>query len=201
MPNWNQVIAIVCIAGLLRIPGIAEQHKRQAVTDVRGLVQEFGLGSDLKVTRVDGHKLRGQVSAIEGEGFKLLSRDSGKPSMYVGYDDIATLTLARRVYRSGKERDTTAARRVALALGRGHHVLTRVRSGKTYRGHIEAVDSHKFTLLLDHSGLVLPISYSEIDHLEENLSRAAKIGIVAAAVAAAVAIALIAVYRVYSENE
>jgi ribosome maturation factor RimP len=197
MQKWNQVIASICIAGLLPISDASELEP-QGGADVKGLVQEFGVGSDLKVTRRDGRNLRGRVRAIEDQGFELLSGDTGKRLFQVGYDDIATLTLAHRVYRSAKGRDIASARRVALALGRGHHVLTRVRNGKTYRGHIDAVDSDGLTLLLDHSHLALPISYSEIDHLEENLSRAAKIGIVAAAAAA---IAVIAVYSQFAKNE
>ncbi|MBK5292718.1 MAG: hypothetical protein JJE04_13690 [Acidobacteriia bacterium] len=73
-----------------------------------------------------------------------------------------------------------AARRVALALGPGHHVLTRVRTGRTYRGHIEMIEEQNFTLRLDRSRQSIAIPYAEIDHLEQNLSLRAKIGIAAA---------------------
>lgn len=86
----------------------------------------------------------------------------------------------RRAYRSSRGRDPVAAHRVALALGPGHHVLTRVRSGKTYRGRIDKVGQEEFTLLLDHAKGPVSIPYAEIDHLEQNPSRRAKIGIVAA---------------------
>ena len=87
---------------------------------------------------------------------------------------------ARRVYRSKGGRDPVAAHRVALALGPGHHVLTRVQSGKTYRGHIEKIDPEHLTLRLDRTGQSIAIPYMQIDHLEQNLSRLAKVGIVAA---------------------
>ena len=58
-------------------------------------------------------------------------------------------------------------------------MLARVRSGLTYRGQIEDVNSQSLTLRLDRTGQLVVISYEQIDHLEQNLSRLAKIGIIA----------------------
>jgi hypothetical protein len=189
MRNWNQAIAILCISGLLPLPCAAE-GRRESVADVQRLVDQLGSGADLKVTFEDGHKVRGQVGAIQSEGFELLSRHHDHAS-YVRYDEITTVRLARRVYRSANGRDPSAARRVAFALGRGHHVLARVLTGKTYRGHIETLEAQGFTVRLDHTGQAVPLSYSEIDHLEQNLSRGAKIGLLAAAAGAIVLIVIL----------
>ena len=189
MRKWNQAIATMCIAGLLPLPGAAER-KRESVAELQQLVNQFGSGADLKVTFKDGHKARGHVGAIQSQGFELLSR-SDHPSSYVRYDDLAALRLGRRVYRSAKGRDPDAARRVAFALGRGHHVLARVRTGKTYRGHIETLNPQWFTVRLDHTGQAVPLSYIEIDHLEQNLSRGAKIGLLAVAAGAIVLIVIL----------
>ena len=189
MQKWNQAIAIMCIAGLLPFPCAAE-HRSGSALDVQGLVNEFGPGADVKVKLGDGRTVRGQVRTIQSEGFHLISPH--KPSSFFRYQEVVSLRLANRVYRSGKERDIEAARRVAFALGPGHHVLTRIRTGKTYRGHIDTVSSAGFMLRLDHTGQSVPISYTDVDHLEQNLSRAAKIGIVAAA---AGVVALIIIFR------
>src|SRR4029453_17695959 len=90
-----------------------------------------------------------------------------------------SLELAKRVYRSDSGRDPIAAHRVALALGPGHHVLTRVRGGKTFRGRIEDIYLQYLTLHLDNNSQSVAIPYAQIDHLEQNLSRLAKIGIIA----------------------
>lgn len=200
MPKWNQIIATMCVVAMLPVQGMAELE-RQAQPGIRELVEVFGTGSELKLSCADGRRLRGRVTEIRSEGIEFLVRGRSEAPVTLQYDDILALTLARRVYRSDDGRDTLLARRVATALGRGHHVLARVQSGRTYRGHINAVRPDGLTLVLDRSDRAVSISYGEIDHLEENLSRAAKIGIIAAVAGGVVGIVLLAIYVKLSENE
>ena len=173
----NRTIAISCTAVLLSLP-ISAENRRESVLDVQRLVSQLGPGAEVEVRLADDHRVRGHVRAIQSEGFELVSQKQF--SSFLRYHDVVTLRLAKRVYRSDKERDMEAARRVACALGPGRHVLTRIRTGKTYRGNIATVSTEGFTLRLDHTDQSVHISYNEIDHLEQNLSRAAKIGILAA---------------------
>jgi hypothetical protein len=93
---------------------------------------------------------------------------------------------APRVYRARTNTDPAAARRVALALGENQHVVTRLRTGKTYRGHIVSIAEESLQMRLDRSNATLDIPFTEVTYLEQNLTRRAKIAIVAAAAGAAV---------------
>lgn len=170
----NQAIACICIASVF-CPTLGARD----VVDMERRVNELGPGADIKLKLTDGSKRRGQVESIGTEGFDL-KQSHERSAQRIDYGQIVSLDLAKRVYRSGAGRDPVAAHRVAVALGDGHHVPTRVRDGKTYRGHIENIDPQHLTLHLDHTGQSVAIPYAEIDHLEQNLSALAKIGIVAA---------------------
>jgi ribosome maturation factor RimP len=174
-------IVIVCV--------FCPTLEAQDVVDMQRRVAELGQGAEIKLKLGDGSRRRGQVERIETEGFDLReSRES--PARRIEYGQIASLELARRVYRSDGGPDPVAAHRVAVALGPGHHVLTRVRSGETYRGHIEKIDLQEFTIQLDRTRQLVVIPYAQIDHLEQNLSRAAKIAIAAAAIGVGVLVVI-----------
>ena len=92
----------------------------------------------------------------------------------------------RLVYRAGTIPDPQAAHRVALALGEGKHIVVRLYSGKTHRGHIQSIDEGQFQVRLDRSDKLLAIQFDQVAYLEKNLTRKAKIALIAAAAAAAV---------------
>lgn len=99
---------------------------------------------------------------------------------------------AKRVYRAAKNPDPAIARDVAMALGRGKHVVVRLHTGKTFRGHIEAIDETRLSIRLDHNKGLLAVPYADLAYLEQNLTKAAKIwigiGVGAGAVLAALVI-------------
>ena len=80
-----------------------------------------------------------------------------------------------RVYRAGKNPDPVLARAVATELGKGEHIVARLHTGETYRGHIVAIDESHFSIRLDQNKGILPISYADVVYLEQNLTKAAKI--------------------------
>ena len=92
----------------------------------------------------------------------------------------------RPVYRAGAIPDPQAAHRVALALGEGKHIIVRLHSRKTHRGHIQSIDEGQFQVRLDRSDRLLAIPFDQVAYLEQNLTRKAKIAIIAAAAVAAV---------------
>jgi hypothetical protein len=173
MAKCRQMIVWICIS-LLFCPVI----KAQDVVEIQRRAAAIGQGADIKLKLIDGNRHRGVVDRI-GPHWIDLRESPNHPVRSIEYAQIASLEIARRVYRSHTERDPIAAYRVALALGPDHHVLTRVRSGKTYRGHIQDIDLRGLTLRLDRTANSVTIPYEEIDHLEQNLSRLAKIAIVA----------------------
>ena len=91
----------------------------------------------------------------------------------------------RPVYRAGTIPDPPAAQRVALALGEGKHIIVRLYSGKTHRGHIQSIDEGQFQVRLDRSDNLLAIPFDQVAYLEQNLTRKAKIALIAVAAAAA----------------
>jgi len=173
MWRLNQAMAWICIASLF-----GRTLGAQDVAEMQRRVTQLGPGADVRLKLVDGSKRRGRVQSIGTEGFDL-KESRERSTKRIDYGQLAFLDLTKRVYRSNAGYDPVAARRVAVALGRGHHVLTRVRGGKTYRGHIENIDLQYLTLHLDNNGQSVAVSYAQIDHLEQNLSRLAKIGIIA----------------------
>lgn len=174
MRKLNQALVAICVVSVL-CPALASQD----ALAMKRRLEEFGPGADVKLRLADGSKRRGLIGQTRVDGFELRLAQTAAVQDFE-YAQVASIELTSRVYRSNAGRDPVAAHRVALALGPGHHVLTRVRVGKTYRGHIDSVDPEGFTVLLDHTKKSITIPYAEIDHLEQNLSRAAKIGIVAA---------------------
>jgi hypothetical protein len=169
----NRLIACVCILSLMSPTLLAEK-----VDDIERRIAELGEGAELKLKLTDGKKLRGIVDTIGVDGIAMRN-SHGLPVQDITYAEIASIEATKRTYRSDSGPDLIAAYRVAVALGPGHHVLARVRNGRTYRGHIEEVNSESLTVRLDRTGQPVVIPYAEIDHLEQNLSRLAKIGIIA----------------------
>ena len=80
-----------------------------------------------------------------------------------------------RVYRASKNPDPARARDVAKGLGEGRHVVTRMHTGETYRGHIVAIDETQFSISLDHNKGIMAIPYADVAYLEQNLTKGAKI--------------------------
>lgn len=93
---------------------------------------------------------------------------------------------ARPVYRAGSLPNPTEAHRVALALGEGKHVVVRLQSKKTHRGHIHSIDRKQLQIRLDHTSRLLAIAFDDVAYLEQNLTRKAKIAIIAGVAGAAV---------------
>jgi len=161
---------------------------REDVADpafVKHWAQEFGVGADVRLSLADGNKLRGRVEAIHDEVFVLRPK-SESPPRELRYDEVTQLRLARSSFRANGNPDPEEARRVALALDVGKHVMTKVAGGRTFRGHIESIQADYLVLRLDHSAGAVQIPYQEVRHLEQNLSRGAKIGIIVAVAAGVV---------------
>ena len=72
------------------------------------------------------------------------------------------------------------ARRVATDLGVGRHVAVKLTSGKTIRGHLQAINDDHFVLLLDREAGPLEIAYGDVQQLGPNPSTAVQITIIVA---------------------
>jgi len=177
MNSWKQLVALLLVGCLVTLPMQARSASQVgAVRPDPGILE----GASVKVSLVDGKTLEGLVEAADENGFLLASKGAHS-STRIEYHQVAKVRLPRPVYRSSVA-DPGAVRRVALTLGIGHHVLARVAAGPTYRGHIQAIEADHLALLLDHDHGVMQVPFSEIRHLEQNLSRGAKLAIILGAV-------------------
>lgn len=154
-------------------------------------IDQLGVGAKVKVRLASGEKLSGWIEAIEERAFLLASARDGSPRQ-VAYDQITQLSLAKLTYRASRQSDPAEAKRVVAGLGVGRHIMVKTVAGQEIHGNIQAIESDRFTMLPDHQKATVQIAYSDITQLGPNLSRAAKIAIVAAAIGAVVIIIIAA---------
>ena len=156
-------------------------------SSIRQQVEQFGVGAKVGLKLAGGEKLRGSIEAIDDDGFLLGARR-------IAYDQVAQMQLASRIYRASKG-GPEDARRVALALGVGKHVVVKMTGNRELHGHIQALDSDHFTLMPDRQAAPVQIAYNDVQHLEKNLSFGATIVLVVLIVAAVVVAASVAATR------
>ena len=79
------VLAIVmsCMA----VPGFARAPKAVNPEAVKAKVEKLGVGEHVMVKRTEGPKLRGHITGIEQEGFKL-KQDKTQAEVLIPYDDV-----------------------------------------------------------------------------------------------------------------
>lgn len=149
------------------------------LNSVKQQVEQIGVGAEVKLKLAGGEKLRGNLQAIDDQGFVL---DSGQRASQrrIAYDQIARVTLARLVYRASGAPDPIAASRVVAGLGAGHHIVVKTTEGNTYHGNIQMIGEDHFVMVPDHQTASVQIAYTQVHYVEQNLSKGAKIAIVAA---------------------
>ena len=75
-------------------------------------------------------------------------------------------------------------------------------SGKTVRGHLQAINDDHFVLLLDQVARPMEIAYGEVEELEPNRNTGAKVAIwVDAGVAVLTIIAVVAINKTENASE
>ena len=152
--------------------------------------QQYGVGADLKLILTDGHELRGRLETLSDETFGLRSK-ANRPVREVRYDEVTELRLARLVLRAAGSPDPAEARRVALGLGVGKKVVTKLADGKVFRGRIESIQDANFVLRPNDGSESVPIPYQEVRSLEQkHMSGGVKAAIIAAAAGVALVIFL-----------
>jgi small nuclear ribonucleoprotein (snRNP)-like protein len=198
MSQWHRVIVIVLVfcIGILPVNDVAALagDTPSGSDRVKQQVDQFGVGANLKVQLADGKKLKGSVVSLGDYGFELSARPGDSPR-HIAYNNVNEVKLAKLVYRAKAAPDAVEARRVVLGLGVGRHIQVKTTAGKEYHGNIQAIESDLFTLLPDHQTASVQIAFADVQYVEQNLSRGAKIAIIIAAVAGAVIVVLMAAYE------
>jgi len=160
-------------------------------------VGQLGVGAKVKIELTDGSELQGSIQSIDEHAFYLAPDPSGSLSR-VTYEQVAHLKGVKITYNAkGKPPDATEVKRVAAALGVGHHIVVKTSDSKEFHGNILVLDTDSFTMLPDQATSPVQIAYSQTVQMGPNLSKASKIAIIAL-VAVAVVVAAIAIH--FAEN-
>ena len=155
-------------------------------------VELFGVGADVKVKLTSGKKLRGSIGGIDTQSFDLISRRNRSP-LRITYDQVTQLKLAKLTYRASGPPNAEQARRVVVGLGVGKHVAVKVKSGKKFRGHLQAINEGHFVLLPDREAASIEIAYGDVQELGPNLSTGEKVAIIVGVVVAVAVIIVVVV--------
>jgi small nuclear ribonucleoprotein (snRNP)-like protein len=82
--------------------------------------------------------------------------------------ESATRAASQLGQLSQEPPNATKARRVVTELGVGEHVVVKLTSNQTLRGHLRAITEDHFVLLLDQVARPLEIAYDEVQKVEPN---------------------------------
>jgi ribosome maturation factor RimP len=185
--NVQKLTAQMTILGLLHL-SLAEVGKaapRQ--TDLKQRVEQFGVGTELKVKLKNGEKLRGSVDNIGDDSFVLTSKDDSA-SRQIAFNDLGKVSYPKRGYKAEGAPHPAAAKRMVVQLGVGEHIMVQISPTEKVHGHIREIHDNHFVILPDGQTSTLDVPYDSIRKVNKNLSFGATIVILAGIAVAAVLI-------------
>ena len=188
--NVRTFVVHILIIGLIQSPllsGASKQHVGDNQLRLRQKIEQFGVGTELKVKLADGTKLRGLVERIGEESFSLAAKDDGA-SREIAYNELNRLSYPKRGYKAESNPNAAAAKRMVVQLGVGEHIMVQVGPTQKVRGHIREINHDYFVIQPDGQTQTLQVPYSNILKVNKNLSFGATVVIVAAIAVAAVLI-------------
>jgi ribosome maturation factor RimP len=160
---------------------------------IRQEIMQYGVGANLKLRLADGKRLKGSLVFLAEDGFELRSKPK-EPPRHVAYSQVTEVKPTVLFYRAKGQPDAVEARRTVLGLGVGHHIQVKTTTGKEYHGNIQTIDTDSFTMLPDRQSSSVQITFSQVQYVEQNLS---KVALIAIAVAVAATIAMVVLVVVY----
>jgi small nuclear ribonucleoprotein (snRNP)-like protein len=193
MNQWHRsiVIALVICIGILPVNDLTALagDTPSAPAQVKQQIDQFGVGANLKVQLADGKKVKGSVVSLGDTGFELRAKPGDAPR-HIAYNNVNEVKLAKLIYHAKGAPDAIEARRVVLGLGVGHHIQVRTTAGKEYHGNIQVIDANSFSMLPDRETTPVQIAFSDVQYVEQNLSKVAGWVILGAIVGAVVIVLL-----------
>jgi hypothetical protein len=157
--------------------------------NLKHLVEQFGVGTDLKLKFKTGQSFRGSVASIGDDSFVVTAKEGGG-SREIAFSELKTVNYPKRGYKAAGTPDPVAAKRMVLQLGVGEHIMVQVSPTEKVRGHITQIRDHDFAILPDGESSTRNVPYSGIWKVNKNLSFGATVVIVAL-IAAAVVLVLV----------
>jgi ribosome maturation factor RimP len=194
--NLRQLTAQVLTLGLLHLGmnGAVPLRAAPSQADLKQRVQQFGVGTELKLKLENGQKFRGRVESIGDESLVLASNADGARSE-IAFDALKSVNYPKRGYKTADVPDPAAAKRMVVQLGVGEHIMVKVSPTEKVRGHIREIRDDHFVIQPDGLRETRQVPYNSIWKVNKNMSFGATVAVVVG-IAAAVILIL-----VLSDNE
>ena len=155
--------------------------------DLKQRVEQFGVGTELKLKLQNGTKLRGSVENIGEDSFTVVSKEDGA-TRQVAFSELKNVNYPKRGYKTEDTPDPVSAKRMVVQLGVGEHIMVKVSPTQKVRGHIREIHENHFVIQPDGETATLRVPYSSIWKVNKNISFGATIAIVVGIAAAVVLI-------------
>jgi hypothetical protein len=156
--------------------------------ELKRQVEQYGVGTDLKIKLASGEQLRGSVDSVGSDVF-LLSPTGEDAQLEIAYTDLNKVDYPYRSYEAEGTPDPAAARRMVVKLGINEHIMVKTASTETH-GFIRDIQDNYFVIQPDGEALTKNVGYGEIQKVHKNLGVGGTIAIVVG-IAAVVALILV----------
>jgi ribosome maturation factor RimP len=188
----RKLTAKVLTFGILHFSIVAGGTRLQAASppnEVKQRVEQFGVGTELKLKLAGGDSVRGEVQSIGDNSFLFVPKEDNTPRE-IAYSELQKVSYPKRGYKAEATPDPAAAKRMVVQLGVGEHIMVKVSPTEKVRGHIRAINDDHFLIQPDGQTANLSVPYDSVWKVNKNLSFGATIAILVG-IAAAVALILV----------
>jgi hypothetical protein len=170
MNKWQKFIATGLAACMLVLPfgDLAVSLQAKPLNEPTALKQKvdlLGVGAIVTVQPKNKPELRGGISAIEDNGFRLSPKGAASPE-FVSYDQVSILDYVHGSYKAAGQPDPVEARRVIVGRGIGYGLKLKLSDGRALTGRTQAVDREHFTFLAGHESQPVQISYTDLQQVK-----------------------------------
>jgi ribosome maturation factor RimP len=186
----RKLTAKVLTFGLLHFSIVAGGTRLQAASpsnEVKQRVEQFGVGTELKLKLAGGDSVRGQVQSIGPDSFLFVPKEDSTPRE-IAFSELEKVRYPKGGYKADTAPDPAAAKRMVVQLGVGEHIMVKVSPTEKVRGHIRAINEDHFLVQPDGQTANLSVPYNSVWKVNKNLSFGATIAIVVGIAAAVVLI-------------
>ncbi len=192
MFNLKKLLANAMVVALLHLGLISSSVRLQAKElpnpDVlKQRVEQFGVGTELKLKLANGQNIRGSVESVGDESLVVALKDNGV-SREVSYDELRKVNYPKRGYKAEGHPDPAAAKRMVVQLGVGEHIMVQTGPDTKLRGHIREIHGDHFVILPDNQNAAVQVPYQNILKVNKNMSFGATIAVLVGIAAAVVLI-------------
>jgi ribosome maturation factor RimP len=187
--NVRKLTAQLLSAGLVGFSWISLGSTLEAASPpgLKQRVEQFGVGTELKIKLRSGEQVRGAIETIGDDHFTVATRDDGVRKE-IAFEDLRQVRYPKRGYKAEGTPDAALAKRMVVQLGVGQHIMVKVSPTQKVRGHIREIHDDYFVIQPDEETGTMRVPYGSIWKVNKNLSFGATVAIVVGIAAAAILI-------------